>query len=256
MTATEPTLHPPQGPSPAPVIDPTDSDARTWDRLLVWAVAVVAAVDAVFLGLVGEVIPPLAVSLVGSAIGLGLLKVRRRLGIGLLGGVSLLLLFGGLPFVVGHLAHPESGVDWFHAVVGTGGRVVAILAAVGALRELGQAGARRVGTVSAGLTGLAVVVAGVATLGSTGAEAQPGDVPLTVEAAEFEPQIAVSAGEVLFVDNRDLFRHTFTVEGTRIDAELPAGQGVRVAVDLEPGTYPVICALPGHERMASTLVVR
>jgi uncharacterized cupredoxin-like copper-binding protein len=59
----------------------------------------------------------------------------------------------------------------------------------------------------------------------------------------------------VFVDNRDFFRHTFTVEETSIDVELPARQGARVPVDLPAGTYAVVCPVPGHEFMASTLTV-
>ena len=62
-------------------------------------------------------------------------------------------------------------------------------------------------------------------------------------------------GERLVVDNADPFRHTFTIEGAGVDVEIPAGRTVEVPLDLQPGTYDYICAVPGHEAMTGTLVV-
>jgi plastocyanin len=77
-----------------------------------------------------------------------------------------------------------------------------------------------------------------------------------VEEAAFPARIAAATGDTLFVDNRDLFRHTFTVEGTDLDVELPATQGVRIPLELAPGSYEVVCAVPGHEFMQASLEVR
>jgi uncharacterized cupredoxin-like copper-binding protein len=57
------------------------------------------------------------------------------------------------------------------------------------------------------------------------------------------------------VDNSHIFRHSFTVEETDIDVELPALQAVRVPIDLAAGTYTVICDVPGHEEMTGVLIV-
>jgi hypothetical protein len=55
---------------------------------------------------------------------------------------------------------------------------------------------------------------------------------IEVDQATFPGSIEVDGGTVLFVDNRDPVRHTFTVEGTGIDVELPARQAARVPIDL------------------------
>lgn len=64
-----------------------------------------------------------------------------------------------------------------------------------------------------------------------------------------------SAGQGLHVDNTDRIRHTFAVEGTDVLAELPAGSARRVALDLDPGAYRLLCTVPGLEAMTAALTV-
>lgn len=237
---------------------PTDHPtlASSWLRLLVWLAAVVAVTDLIFLAMIGEVVPPLAVGIVLTALGLLLLRRSRRAAIIVLGLTSLVLLVGNLPFAVDHFAHPASAIDFTHAVVGTAGRALALAAAVGAWRRAATVGARRLAVGSVGLAAVTVVVAGIAMVTSSGETPAAGDIEVPVEAAAFPATIEVDAGGALFLDNRDLFRHTFTVEGEDLDVELAAAHGTRAVVDLPPGTYPVICAVPGHEAMEATLHVR
>jgi plastocyanin len=246
-------------------IAPTPSTAQAepragtndaWLRLLVWTVAVVALVDVAFMALATALIPPLAIGAVLTGIGLAVGRWRPRAGTIVLGLTSLLLLAGGLPFAVEHLAHPSSGVDFVHSVIGIFGRVAAIVMAVMVLRRASDASARRAGALVVVLLGLTLLVATVASLASTGEEAQPGDVVTAIDDHAFDDAIEVASGDTLFVDNLEPFRHTFTVEGTAIDVVTPALQGVRIPVDLEPGSYSVICDVPGHEEMSGTLVVR
>jgi uncharacterized cupredoxin-like copper-binding protein len=246
---------PPATPTATGTPETTSETGREWLRLLAWTAGVVAVVDLVFLALVGLLIPPLAISSLLIVIGLSLLRRFPRAGVIVLGLTSLVILLGGVVFALPHLAHPSSGVDFFHAVVGVFGRVLAIGAAVMALRRATGAGARRVGAAAVATLALSLLVASVATLAATGEEAQPGDVvtPITID---FEESIEVAAGETLFIDNQKAFRHTFTVEGTSLDVEVPASQGVRVPIDLAPGSYGVVCEIPGHEEMRATLEVR
>ena len=104
---------------------------------------------------------------------------------------------------------------------------------------------------------LAVVVSlGAFVLGGSDTAAA-GDMTIQVRNASWGADThTVQAGDHVFIDNADGFRHTFSVEGTSIDAELPAWQGRRVAIDLEPGAYKLSCAVPGHEFMTAELVVR
>jgi plastocyanin len=235
--------------------EPGAATSGEWVRLLAWTAGVVAVVDVGFIALVGEVIPPLAISAVLTLVGLALLRRLPRTGVVVLGLTSLLMLVGGVAFAAPHLAHPASGVDFFHAVVGIFGRIVAIGVAVAALRRAPAAGARRVGGASTALLALSLLVAAVATVAATGEQAQADDV-VTVITNDFDETIEVAAGGTLCVDNQKAFRHTFTVVGTSIDVDVPASQGVRIPIELSPGTYEVVCELPGHEYMSSTLAVR
>lgn len=250
MTTTTPdptTARPPTGTSPRP---------HPWVLVLGGTVAAVAVVDLLFFAVIREVIPPIAVGIVLTALGLTLLRSRPRAGVVVLGLTSAVVLAGGIGFAVPHLGHPESGVDWAHAVIGSGGRLLAIAAAVAAWRGGSERAARRTGAVALGALGLVAVVALVATVVTTGDEAEPGDIAVVVERAKFPDDLAVDAGAVLHIDNRDLVRHTFTVEGTGIDVDLPARQGARVLVDVDPGTYELVCEIPGHDAMTGTVTVR
>jgi plastocyanin len=242
-------------PPPSPVLlDVRATDA--WPRLLAWSAGAVAAVDLIFFALIQHVIPPLAAGALLTGIGLVVLRRSRRWGIGILGVTGLVMLLGNAPFALGHLPHPESGIDWVHSVVGLFGRLLVVVAAVAAWRGAAPAAGRRLATVATGLLGAVVVIAAVASLLSSGVAAADGDVAVPIERGAFPAQVTMDAGGILFADNQDLFRHTFTVEGTAIDVELPARQAARIPVDLAPGTYDVLCAVPGHDGMTSTLTVR
>jgi plastocyanin len=226
-----------------------------WLRLLAWSAGTGAAVDAMLMALVGEVIPPLAIGVVLTAAGIALLRRRPRFAIGLLGVTGALLVVTGAPFALPELAHPESGISFGHAIIHLVTRLVAVVAAVGAWRGGSPAAARRIGAVTAVAMAGAVAIAAIATL-VTGSDAmQDGDVVVEVADFEFPPTVRVPTGGALFVDNADLLRHTFSVEGTGIAEELPARKSVRFGVDLPPGTYSVRCDVPGHDSMHADLVV-
>lgn len=227
---------------------------EAWDRSLVWSTALVVVADIAVQVLAQAVIPPLAIVTLLALVGLGLFRVKRRAGIAVLGGLALLWMVGSLGFSFDHLQHPESGIDFVHAVIEVFGRLAVVVAAVGAWRGAEAAGARRVALATGAVLVAGILVGAVATAARSTDQAQPGDVTATIEHAEF-PDMAVTSGESLFVSNRDLFRHTLTVEGTGLDVELPAKAGVRVPIDLPAGTYSLICTVPGHEFMQGTLDV-
>jgi plastocyanin len=228
----------------------------SWVRVLVRLTAAIAATDLLYLVLVGEVIPPLAIGAVLTGVGIATVRRAPRAGVVVLGVTTLLMLVGSAPFAVDHLAHPASALDFTHAVIGSVGRVLAVIVTLGAWRGASPAGARRFAVAAVGLAAATVVVSAVAMFTSSGDGAEPDDVPVAVERSVFPERVTATAGSTLFVDNRDLFRHTFTVEGTGLDVELPAAQGVRIPVELAAGSYQVICAVPGHEAMRATLEVR
>jgi plastocyanin len=227
----------------------------SWIQVLTWLTVAIAATDLLFFVLIAEVVPPLAVGAVLTAVGIATVRRAPRTGIVVLGATNLLLLIGNAPFAIDHLAHPASALDFTHAVTGSVGRALAVVATVGAWRGASPSGARRFGVATVGLAAATVAVSAVAMAVSSGDDADADDVPVTLEQAAFPERITAAPGSTLFVDNRDLFRHTFTVVDTDLDVALPAAQGVRIPIGLAPGSYEVICAVPGHEFMQATLEV-
>jgi hypothetical protein len=239
---------------PEPRVGSTDRRSN-WDRLLMLSAAVVAVVDLVYMALVAEVIAPMAIGVVLTVVGLALIRVRRRTGIIVFALTAIVLLVGSVPFVVDHIGHPESGIDWMHIVIGTFGRLFVLGVAAMAWRSGSDAAARTTGVSALGVLGSVAAVALVATATTSGDERRDGDITVSIDSTAFPDQIVAESGDVLFVDNSHIFRHSFTVEGTDIDVELPALQAVRVPIDLPTGTYAVICNVPGHEEMTSVLIV-
>lgn len=227
----------------------------TWRAVLVTITVLVATVDLVHQVLISQVVPPLAAGVVLTAVGVALVRVRPRAGLVFLAVLSGALLVGGAPFAIPHLTHPASGLDFTHAVVGTVGRLLAIVAALAGWRGASEVMARRVATAGASLLAATVTVAGVASLVTTGQRPHDTDLRAEIHDAAFPDSLEVASGDTAFVDNQDLFRHTFTVVGTEVDVDLPARQGRRVRIGLEPGVYEVVCDIPGHEAMVSTLRV-
>jgi len=247
MATIEPRTDVRIGPSPEP--------GGIWRRLLVASVAGVAAYDVVFLAMIGEVIPPLAAGAVLTVIGVGLLPRFRRAGVVVLGLTSLLLLVAMMPFVAAHLPHPSSPIDFTHAAIALLGRTTAVVATIGAWREASPALGRRVATLAVALLAVSLVVSGVAVSTTVSDREAAGDVVAELTDAVFPPTLTVSSGGVIHLDNRDRFRHTYTVADTSLNVELPATTAVRFTVDLAPGTYDVICDIPGHEFMSAQLIV-
>ncbi len=226
-----------------------------WDRLLMVSAAVVAVIDLVYMALVVKIIPPMASGVVLTVVGIVLVRVRRKAGITVLAVIAVVLLVGSIPFVVDHIGHPESGVDWMHILIGTFGRLFVLGVAVTTWRPGSDAAARTTGVLALGVLGTLASVALVATAATSGDERRDGDIMVSIDSTAFPEQMVAGSGDVLFVDNSHIFRHSFTVEATGIDVELPALQAVRVPIDLPTGTYSVICNVPGHEDMTGVLIV-
>ena len=60
----------------------------------------------------------------------------------------------------------------------------------------------------------------------------------------------------IVVDNKDVGRHDFVIEGTDVDVDLTPKESKLVEVDLAPGTYTFKCTISGHSAMTGTLVVK
>lgn len=96
--------------------------------------------------------------------------------------------------------------------------------------------------------------------GSTGAMGGGAAADLTVTAINyrFDPvDITVSSGDVIEVrDTNPQTPHTFTVTGTEIDLAVDPQSSGTVTIDLDPGTYDVVCRFHGSTQgMTATLTV-
>lgn len=151
---------------------------------------------------------------------------------------------------------------------GITGAVVGFVAMLGVLLRWGSAPVRPL--LAAGAVAvLAVIEVGIAaTLGVDEDERQAADVVLVAEDADYvldgddperedQAEITVERGGAVFVDNNDLYRHTFVITAIGVDEEVQAGIGRRVVIDAAPGQYEFICDVEGHEDdMKGTLTVR
>ncbi len=248
------TLPEPAAPS---VVDdrPDRSHNNPWLVPLVVLTGITALGDVVFMALIPSLIPPLVAGVVVTLVGIVLVRRRPRAAVVVLGLTSALLFLAGIAFLASHLTHPGSPIDFLHAALAIIGRALAVVAAVGAWRGAATSGARRLAVTALGLAGVAIAVSGVATLLTDGEAARDGDILVVITGSQFPDAVVVEQGQTLHIDNEDLFRHTFTVPDSDLDVELPASTAARAVVDLPPGSYDVICDIPGHEHMTAILEV-
>lgn len=73
------------------------------------------------------------------------------------------------------------------------------------------------------------------------------------------PSSTIKAGKVtLVVKNEGAIEHNFVIEAARVQIDaIQPGQSKEVSVELKPGTYEVLCNIPGHSEagMKTTLTV-
>jgi plastocyanin len=247
-----------------------DDTSAPWRGLLRAAVILLIVVGLLVHAYVQVPIPPVIIFLVVFGVVLSLLAREgkaRTVGV-VLGGVgSVLFILGNLPFVVEDLSHPDSALAFLASGMGVVGSLVGLVAMLGALLHW-PAGGVTLTTAAGGvlLVGV-IVVAGLGLVNLDSDTRQPGDIVLVAEDADYAPEgedpdreadvrLTVPAGGAVFVDNKDLYRHTFVIEGLGIDEEVPAGSDQRVVIEAEPGEYEFFCDVSGHEEdMRGTLVV-
>lgn len=242
--------------------DPATAEAANRPNsadLLVRRTTVVAALaDLALMAAIGQLIPPLAVFAVLTLLVLVALR-RRPAGLTMtLGALALVSNLGGLPFWTADVLHPADTVAFAWVVLSAGSRFVAMAGAVIASRrpETAERGARLTTSAAVGLLAIAVVTTVVARATAASTPAAAGDVAVAIEGFDFPDEpITVASGGSLHVANRDVARHTFSVDGTDLDTTILGGTAARVEVDLPPGTYDLVCLVPGHEAMAGTLEV-
>lgn len=235
------------------------SSAIAWRRVQAGATLVVSLSLLAVLVLAQELIPPVLTFGVLFLVAAGVVwrwATNRWVSVGA-AVLTVLAVIGNLPFLVQDLLHPETWASFAPAAVTVVAAVTAVGAAVMAFRAAPAEGTRRY-AMGAGLLGVALVVLTVGlSLAASSDTVAAGDVTVVAEGVEFPETVQIASGGAwIFLENQDLFRHTFVIEGEDVKVEMPGGKNRRVEVNLPPGEYPFICDVPGHERMDGVLTVR
>lgn len=169
--------------------------------------------------------------------------------------VALVILF--LEFIAEDLSHPESVAGFMSTVIPLTFAILGVSAGIAVLRSASGERAPIALYTAIGVVVLGLVVGVVAAAGLEDDTAAAGDLTLVAEKTEFSTTSLSGSGTVgIFVENKDPFRHTFTIEALNIDVELPANTARRVDISAAAGTYEFICSVPGHEdKMSGTLTI-
>ena len=91
-----------------------------------------------------------------------------------------------------------------------------------------------------------------ATGGDGGMSAGTADL-ITADIAFDPTSLSVASGKTIEISNEDAFEHTFTVDDTDVDVDLPASSDQQAKIDLDPGSYDFHCEI--HPQMQGTLTV-
>jgi plastocyanin len=96
---------------------------------------------------------------------------------------------------------------------------------------------------------------------ASGQSAASGPVEVDMlDALQFDPpQITIPANTdvTIIANNLGVLPHTFTIPEVADTGEVAGGSSAEVVVNLPPGEYEFICAIPGHAEggMVGTLIV-
>jgi plastocyanin len=96
--------------------------------------------------------------------------------------------------------------------------------------------------------------------GSTGGPAPAGDTAFNAEEKEYAialDKTQIKAGSITFnVKNVGTLPHNLSIkELNKTTPDIDAGKTATLTVDLAPGTYTVICAVPGHEQLGMHVTI-
>lgn len=233
------------------------TETAHWLRLARAGATVMAVWSIALQGFAQALIPPVAVI---GLVFLGFtpfLKGERRV-LGLVAAVfGILALLGSVEIVLDDLRNPESAPTF---ILTTASLIGVGLAAFGGAAAYLRRPARSLVTFGFGATALftvATVLSLVVAAGTGSDIVLDGDVEVSARQVAWTPQSIVldPADTALWIDNRDGIRHTFTVPQIGVDVEVPALRARRIEIDAAPGTYEIICKVPGHEAMTGTLTI-
>lgn len=233
------------------------SRTASWLRFSRGAALTMAVWSVALQVLAGVLIPPVAVI---GAIFLVFVPFltgeRRRVGLAL-AVFAALALAGNVPILVDELAHPESSQAFILTLLSVLGALSAMLGGTAAFLRWKPAPIRQVVLGAAGVFAAGTMMSLVMASNTDSDVAQLSDTRVLAARMNWEPQtVSVSTGAVgVWVENEDGMRHTFTVEELGVDLEIPALRARRVDFEAPPGSYELICTVPGHEAMTGTLIV-
>ena len=175
------------------------------------------------------------------------------------------------PLLAYPLGHPSSAFDFVLSLMVAVGMLLGLVAGtIGFMQQrrgVARATATRAerkafATAAAVLVGLGIFSGILAFAAGTtvSVEARAGAIEIDMRNILFEPdRLEIQSGESvrLLVKNSDFTLHTFTLESLEIDKEvMPRSELVIEIATVSPGNYQYICAVPSHEDMTGTLVVK
>lgn len=230
----------------------------TWHGVLILALSALAATFVAIMVINQAVLRPLVVNAaVFLALAVAVARWPKRWLYVVTGVLAVLALVASVAFTREDLLHPETFTSFVPTMLILLGTLVAAVAAFAALFGVAPAAARPTGLTAGALATLLAVLSLAMTATATDDVMTQGDVRVVAENNLFPERLEARAGRVaFFVENRDPIRHTFVIAERGLTQEMPAGRGRRVVTQLDAGEYRFICDVPGHERMAGTLLVR
>ena len=172
--------------------------------------------------------------------------------------LALVFILLNSPFIFPTLAVPASIIDFVSTAWLVLAALTAVIAGVMAFRQQESAeGPRTVQRVVAGLALVALVISVISMATFDDAQQQTGDVRLTAEEIEFNPETpeAGSGTVAVYVTNNDPTYHTFTIDELDVNLDIPAGTSARIEFEADAGTYEFYC-VPHEADMQGTLTVQ
>lgn len=231
-----------------------------WKVLRISAIEVIVLIGIIMVLFIKGIEPALLVFAIALLVGLYLLSTQPRTGAIVLAVVGLIFTLANIPFTIQSLTALDSPVEFILNVLFLLAELGVIVAGSNLVRRnegKGKRGPKRWVVLTSGLLVVLAATSIVIRLGAEQAVAQPGDLALVAQDVEFSEETlsADSGGIAVFVENKDLFSHTFTIEALDIDLALPGSSKKRIEFSAEAGTYEYKCIVLGHEDMKGTLTV-
>ncbi len=234
---------------------PTRAPGTGWRALLFWA-ALGAMAVLLLVGIVHLDKEALAFS-VFFLLGLGLLFWDRRFRRGWVAPLLLGLLFLDVEFwmvtaTISNLRNHEPLLFILEPLALADISLAGIAAAGGSILTRGQADAGKTAAPVVGLAAVAVFIvtfAAAAAIGwGKGQTRGPDDLVVSMHNVAYSTTAlkAKSSQVTVYVNNEDLFWHTFTIDQLGVDLQVPVGSHRRVTFTGPAGTYTFYCRIPGH----------